>query len=224
MIRNKVSVGDSFGELTVIGKPFMVREMAGARFRRWSYCVVQCKCGAVLCGHVGDYKNKVRSCFACAKKRTGEAMRKPEGHVKLRQLLRSMRSRCENPANEYWFNYGGRGISVCEQWRESVECFIAWALSNGWSHGLEIDRIDNNGGYSPDNCRFVTRVVNSRNRRNNTVLEIDGESKSMVEWSEDERCSVGYGTIRSRIRYGWSHKDAVMMPRTRNMTDLRAPD
>ena len=79
--------------------------------------------------------------------------------------------------------YGGRGISVCAEWHKA-ENFIKWALENGYKKWLQIDRIDNNGNYCPDNCRWVTAKQNSRNRRNTVLLTINGETKSVAEWCE----------------------------------------
>jgi hypothetical protein len=75
-----------------------------------------------------------------------------------------MIQRCENPRHVGWHRYGGRGISICPEWRSSRKAFFDWALANGYQHGLQIDRINNDGNYEPANCRFVTRSVNSQNR------------------------------------------------------------
>lgn len=82
-----------------------------------------------------------------------------------------MRTRCEYPSATNYAYYGGRGIRVCAQWREDPAAFVAWALANGYRSGLEIDRIDVNGDYEPNNCRFVTHVVNSQRRRNARCTE-----------------------------------------------------
>lgn len=91
--------------------------------------------------------------------------------------------------------------------------FKAWALGSGYEHGLDIDRIDNNLGYSPDNCRFVSRSENNRNRRTNRLVSAFGEIKTLVEWAEDERCSVQAQSVAARIdRYGWSAEKAISQP------------
>lgn len=87
-----------------------------------------------------------------------------------------MHHRCEDPKNIAYDRYGGRGITVCKEWSyDHLEDFMSWALANGWEKGLEIDRIDNCKGYSPDNCRFVSPKENSRNRRSNRYVVVNGE-------------------------------------------------
>ena len=100
----------------------------------------------------------------------------------LYNILNAMHQRCENPKNQAYERYGGRGIAVCEEWNiDHPEVFISWAIANGWQKGLEIDRIDNNKGYSPENCRLVTSKENSRNRRSNCKVIINGEEMLLCE-------------------------------------------
>lgn len=84
-------------------------------------------------------------------------------------LRYNMVRRCTDPKNKEYHMYGGRGITVCDLWMQSADLFIKWALLEGWKRGLQIDRIDNDGNYTPENCRFVTRKDNCRNRRNNKL-------------------------------------------------------
>lgn len=102
---------------------------------------------------------------------------------RLFNVWQTMKSRCENANRDNYARYGGRGIMVCEEW-QTAENFVKWALDNGYEKGLQLDRIDNAKGYSPENCRFVTASVNSRNRRNTKFLTLKGETKCVAEWSE----------------------------------------
>ena len=105
-------------------------------------------------------------------------------HPKLFLVWETMRSRCKNPHRQKYNDYGGRGISVCKEWDEDCEAFCKWALENGYKDGLQIDRIDNDGDYCPDNCRFVTPKQNSRNRRNTVFLTVGVFTKCVSEWCE----------------------------------------
>lgn len=91
--------------------------------------------------------------------------------------------RCENPQRRDFPHYGGRGISVCDEWHD-FETFMDWAIKNGYDFGLELDRENNDNGYNPNNCRFVTHKINSRNRRSCKLLTIYEKTKSVSEWIE----------------------------------------
>ena len=103
-------------------------------------------------------------------------------HEPLFNVLSKMHYRCENENHSQYKDYGGRGITVCDEWSmDNAEAFISWALEHGYKKGLEIDRIDNSKGYSPDNCHFVTRKENCRNRRSNKKVIINGEEMLLCE-------------------------------------------
>lgn len=104
-------------------------------------------------------------------------------NASLFNVWQTMKARCENANRDNYARYGGRGITVCKEW-QTAENFVKWALDNGYEKGLQLDRIDNAKGYSPENCRFVTATVNSRNRRNTKFLSLKGETKCVSEWSE----------------------------------------
>lgn len=103
-------------------------------------------------------------------------------------VWQTMKNRCENPRREKYKDYGARGIKVCDEWHKASN-FVEWALKNGYKKGLQLDRIDNDGDYCPQNCRFVTPKQNSRNRRNTKRLTINGVTKTVVEWCEEKHIS-----------------------------------
>jgi len=119
--------------------------------------------------------------------------------TKVYKVWGNMYSRCYEPNSTQYKDYGGRGISICAEWLEQPGSFCEWALANGYSEGLYIDRIDNDGNYEPDNVRFVKRKVNNRNKRNCRYLTAFGETKSISDWAEDSRCVVTYGALQQRI-------------------------
>ncbi len=129
----------------------------------------------------------------------------------LYNVRKKLIQRCYDTHAKDYPRYGGRGIKVCPEWRQSWPAFRDWALSHGYQQGLEIDRRDNYGGYSPENCRFVTRKENMRNKRNNRPLTLHGETHLLIEWSE----LTGLSSMRicRRIdRDGWSVERALTTP------------
>ena len=97
--------------------------------------------------------------------------------------------RCENKKRKKYRIYGGRGIKVCAEWH-NPNIFMDWAEANGYKDGLQIDRIDNDGNYCPENCRWATRTENVRNRRNTVRLTINGETKPLAEWCENAKVNL----------------------------------
>jgi hypothetical protein len=118
-----------------------------------------------------------------------------------------MRNRCYEPKNNRFYRYGARGITVCEDWLESFENFRDWALANGYSDEKSIDRIDNNGNYCPENCKWSTQKDQARNRRTSCVVY----GKTIAEWAE--LLKVDYNLLRQRIsRDGLSLEEALAKP------------
>ena len=105
---------------------------------------------------------------------------------KLKEVHKNMRLRCCNPNHPRYFRYGGRGITVCDEWRgvENFENFYKWAIESGYKHKLELDRIDNDKGYSPENCRWSTRKEQANNRRTNVKINYRGNEYTVSELME----------------------------------------
>jgi hypothetical protein len=116
----------------------------------------------------------------------------------------AMHQRCKNPNNKLYERYGGRGIKVCERWN-SYEAFRADVGMP--PKGMTIDRINNDAGYSPENCRWVTQSENARNRSSARILTHAGRSMCVTDWAE--ATGIGKRTILSRLRYGWSVEEAL---------------
>ena len=140
-----------------------------------------CDCGnqkIILKEHLTSGRQK--SC-GCLRRENGE-FKHGEVHTRLYKIWGNTCNRCSNINNPAWKNYGGRGIYVCKSWNEYLN-FKKWAMSNGYSDALTLDRIDNNMGYSPENCRWVNRNVQANNKRNNRVIYYNGQEKTLSEWS-----------------------------------------
>jgi len=135
--------------------------------------------------------------------------------TKLRHVWRNMTQRCLNEDDAGYKWYGARGIRVCEEWRNSLPAFTTWALANGYQEGLKIDRIDNNGNYCPENCRWVDHKTQCRNQSSNKLVTAFGQTKVMAEWAEDSRCVVAYRRLAQRIWDGWNPEEAMTYPLTK---------
>lgn len=163
-----------------------------------------CKCGNKKEARISSVKNLHTCSCGCLNKARASKMATKHGLSKhpLWRVWRSVKSRCSNKNVSGYKDYGGRGITICEEWSKSFYTFYQWCISNGYSKGLQIDRENNNGNYEPSNCRFVTRKVNCNNKRNNLVYEINGVTKNLKQWCET--LNLKYGTVKPRIRkWGW---------------------
>lgn len=130
---------------------------------------------------------------------------------KAARLLVSMKGRCLNPKDPAYHNYGGRGITICDEWLQNPEAFYSWFSSTKVNPNLELDRIDNNGPYSPENCRWVTRKENSNNRRSSHFEVYKGERLTLPQLSE--KYNIPYNILRSRIYESkWSIEKALETP------------
>lgn len=188
--------GKKFNQLTVIAQSH--RDLSGRM--HWK-CI--CDCGNMTIVQGYDIsKGKTLSCKECGNKRTSEKNKK-HGHKadKLYYAWINMKTRCYNP-NYYLFkNYGGKGISICEEWHDFIN-FKDWSLNNGYSRELSIDRINNNKNYCPDNCRWVTMKVQQNNRTNNNRITYNGETLTLKQWSE--KLKINYAALQQRLRKGCS--------------------
>ena len=135
---------------------------------------------------------------------------RPKGKKKrLYSIWIHMKERCNNINHVAYSRYGGRGISVCDEWNDYAN-FKLWAFSNGYAENLTLDRIDNNSDYSPNNCRWVTSKEQANNRRNNRMLEINGITHNIQGWCEITGLSRSIAD--GRLRRGWSAEKTFTTP------------
>lgn len=130
---------------------------------------------------------------------------------RLYHVWQMIKQRCYNKNNVGYRNYGGRGITVCDEWKDSFLSFKEWAINNGYDESLSIDRIDNNGNYEPKNCRWVTRKQQARNRNICRFITYGNETKCLSEWAEG--VGITPSMLSDRLRGGWSMEDALNMPK-----------
>lgn len=138
------------------------------------------------------------------------AQKRRQRRPRLYRIWANMRTRCNNPNFARYADYGGRGIKVCEEWG-TFEPFREWAVSNGYKENLTLDRIDNDGGYCSENCRWVTQREQCNNKRNNHTLTYNGETLTISEWAQ--RLNMNYFSLHDRItKLGWSAEKALTTP------------
>lgn len=146
--------------------------------------------------------------------------------TRLDDIYYHMIQRCHREYSNSFKDYGAKGITVCEEWRKDKTSFFQWALNNGYSDELTLDRIDNSKGYCPENCRWASWKIQQNNRTNNHWLEIAGERHTVSEWSDISHIPVD--TIYARLKLNWEPEDAVFTitqsTRKKLITDLVADE
>lgn len=139
-------------------------------------------------------------------------------HPRLYFIYRNMMSRCYNPNDKEYQSYGGRGIGVCDSWRNKPQEFARWAFNNGYNEDAPfgvctIDRMDNDKDYSPENCRWTSHKKQQNNRSDNHLLTIGEETHTLMEWVELKGFDAfDYDAIRKRISRGWDIEKALNTP------------
>lgn len=219
MRKSKIKEGDKYGRLTILEEVEPTINIKGQKIRRF---LCQCECGnKKIVSFYNLLKGNTRSC-GCLKKeseqRFGLTRKYPKEAVssRLYRIWFSMKQRCYDSKSSNFYLYGGRGISVCAEWKNDYISFYNWAVTNGYSDSLSIDRINNNGNYEPSNCRWATRREQANNTRRNTILTLGNESHTASEWSRIT--NIGLSTILQRKNvYKWSDERTL----TTNPKDYR---
>jgi glutaredoxin len=202
--------GNVYGKLTVLGYARTIAGPSGSKRTMW-LCL--CECGQRREVWAGDLRRKngkgTRSCPDCARRKHGHTRtgwQSPE-YVSWHSMLQ----RCHNPNNRGYEQYGGRGIRVCDRWRESFEAFLE-DMGPTPGPGYTIDRHPNGeGNYEPGNCRWATKTEQARNQRKNRWIEIEGRRQLLVDWLKEFRMSPA--VFYDRIRRGMSDVEALTAPR-----------
>lgn len=200
-------VGQRFDRLTVVSERGPAGQFWGTPQNR--QVEVRCDCGNV----------KVTSARAIRRGRTtscgcrGRELRTTHGLSShpLYVVLSGMKARCYNPDATTFPSYGARGIGICDEWRGDPAAFVAWGEANGYRHGLEINRRDNDGDYAPSNCEFVTPIKNARNKSDNRIVEFRGRSLTLADLAEES--GIKYDVLIQRVgKLGWTVERAASTP------------
>lgn len=202
--------GQRFGRLTAIAP---TGKKAGSVII-WR-CV--CDCGgdceangsSMRRGHKNSCGCLAREVNILAGKRAGTArITHGMSRTPICSTYRTMKDRCYNPRNHKYHRYGARGIVMCESWRDDPQTFFDWASAHGYSKGLTIDRIDNDGPYSPENCRWATAAVQNMNKNTTAYLTVGGVRKTVQDWAQERGLTAQ--CIATRKYRGWSDEQCLL--------------
>lgn len=184
-------IGKEYGYLTVIKQ-----EGTDGHYHKTYLC--RCVCGNTKHVTLAHLKRGTPSC-GCKRYSTASEKRKTHGMSKTRlyHTWQDMKARCYRKTNKDFQLYGGRGITVCNEWKDNFQAFHDWALANGYTDDLSIDRRDSNGNYEPSNCRWVSQKTQCNNYSRNHLLTYQGVTRTMAEWADIT--GIPYTTLRARI-------------------------
>lgn len=197
--------GQKFGRLTVIERDIErdnIRKAEGKKPKTYWFC--KCECGNITSVEsVSLRSGATTSCGCYGKEQRLKAQTKHGlSGTRIKRIYYNMLSRCYNPKTPKFKNHGGREIKVCDEWlgENGFINFVNWAMSNGYDEDLTLDRIDNDGNYSPDNCRWANEEIQHKNRRITLYIEYNGEKKTVQEWSKE--LGIPENTIYTRYFKG----------------------
>lgn len=188
-------IGRRFGRLIVIEETDERTKCGEIKYR------CKCDCGneKIIAGTALRY-GKSQSC-GCILSESSAKRARSHGKSKTRlyKIWAGMKDRCTNPQRREYKDYGGRGITICGEW-DDFQAFYIWSIENGYADNLSIDRIDNDGPYSPTNCRWATRKVQGNNTRSTVHITVDGETKNIGDWAA--AVGVARSTISRHMKIG----------------------
>lgn len=200
-------VGQRYGRLVVL-------EQAESHKGRIAW-LCQCDCGNTKIVSGKQLRNGITSSCGCYRKEvaTDRATKHKLCGTSLYHVYWNMKKRCYNESCDHYQWYGKEGKTICDEWleKDGFSNFVDWALANGYKKGLQIDRIDNSVGYSPENCRWVTPSKNCRNKRNNHYITIQDETKTLSDWCD--LYNVSFSLVSSRLSRGWDPLKALTTPK-----------
>jgi len=207
--------GKTFGRLTVLRRVEDYVSETGIKTPVWE---CRCKCGNITNVRGSNLRSGNTKSCGCLRdeKIHTNSLTHGGSYDRLYHVWESMKGRCYNTNNQKYARYGGRGITVCDEWLHDYSEFKQWAISNGYDENADygectIDRINVNKGYCPDNCRFVDIKTQSTNKEKTILLELDGEVKSACEWADEFR--IKKVTLRARVAKGkWDADKAIKTP------------
>ena len=197
-------IGKKFNRLTILDFSYKKNNTI--------YFKCQCSCGSIKIVSIYNLKNGTTKSCGCYNSEYHSIKFKKHGldRTNIYFVWCHMVQRCYNPKNSRFSSYGGRGITICDEWRHDLGAFNKWALANGYDKTLSIDRIDNNGNYCPENCRWATQKEQANNKRTNKFISFNGKTQTITQWADEK--GLKYSVLSNRIRNGWSVERALTTP------------
>lgn len=205
--------GMKFGRWTVIKYAGMQINVTKTRTKLRPYFLCKCDCGTKRIVRGSGLTNGSSHSCGCYNREmsTFKNTKMVRLHdIKLYNVWKSIKQRCLNQNCKAYPDYGGRGITICDEWKNDFWSFYDWSIDNGYANRLTIDRKDNNKGYCPDNCRIATYKEQALNTRRNHYITIDGETKTAQEWADIS--GIDQKLICDRVARGWVNQE-ILMPR-----------
>ena len=199
-------VGEKYGRLEV-------KEYVGCSKHGDTEYRCKCDCGNERVVRAYNLRSGNTSSCGCLHKEMLSSARKTHGlsSSKLYSVWTAIIARCNHVNHPSYKYYGERGIRVCKEWEESFLVFHEWALSSEYQDNLTIDRKDNSGDYSPDNCKWSTKTEQQNNRRVNRFITFNGETKTLAQWSKV--VGLKYNALQYRWSSGWSEEETLLTPK-----------
>lgn len=188
-------IGHKYGRLTVIS-------FAGYNKHQRTLWQCRCECGAITVVQGSCMRSGHTKSCGCLEKETKKKNNLKHGlrrHPLYGRWL-NVKDRCLNPHNSHYKDYGGRGIEICQEWKDDFKSFYDWAVSNGYEKGLSIERIDVNKGYNPENCTWITLAEQAKNKRNSLWIDDNGVKKKVHDIAKEN--GLAPSTIYNRIQRG----------------------
>ena len=172
----------------------------------------QCDCGKIIYENAIYLKNgRRKSCGCLNRQRLIQIATKHNlSKTRVYKCWIAIKKRCFNSNCDIYPLYGGRGITMCDEWKNDFLSFYNWSMQNGYKDTLTIDRIDNNGNYEPSNCRWTNWITQNNNRRNNHLITYNDKTLSLSQWAKEY--DINLSTFTNRIRRGWSIEKALTTP------------
>lgn len=207
-------IGERYGRLVII-RELQPHITPSGKKERIVLC--ECDCGSEKSVMLSALRSgNTVSCGCLRSEKSSERRLKAKSDMaktgsRLYRIWREMKRRCYKQYDPSYKYYGGRGIKICDEWVHDINIFVEWSVSNGYADDLSIDRIDSDGDYCPENCRWVDYKTQNNHTSRNHYITYNNETLTIKQWSE--KTGISYNALKSRLnKHGWSIERALTTP------------